>query len=227
MQDKLAQLTAKELEAAILPTLVTHFPRAFFERGKTCRPLRIGIYDEICAALPDINRQMLSRYLNNYVMSSRYLREILPGVTRVDLNGYPAGFVTEHDADSAKRRWNGLYGEGAKSRAEAKAANGADVKGEKGEIFEAAPAPTPPEQAPEPEVLSLDTGIPVSTVAAPEPAKPKLKWPKPGASGVKVEKVNGRSARKQTLDDMAAALRAKTEFQAKRNEAIEKLRGAR
>ncbi len=220
MTEKLPPFAYKEIEAEILPVLVRELPLAFKPRGQTVRPLRIGMLHDLEAVLPpEVDRKKLRWCIAYYCGSSRYLREIKAGVARVGLRGEVAGYISAADEASALRRLNG--------RIHAKPAKviGADVKGEAVE----APAPTPPpQQAPEPEALSLDTGIPVSkAVATPEPAKTKLKWPKPGTANVKVEKVNDRSARKQTLDEMAAALRAKTEFQAKRNEAIEKLRGAR
>jgi sRNA-binding protein len=79
-----------ELENELLPVLVNLFRRAFFARGKTCRPLRIGIHDDLDAALPpEIDRAKLRKYLAYYTTGSRYLREIQPGVVRVDLHGMP------------------------------------------------------------------------------------------------------------------------------------------
>jgi ProP effector len=103
-------MSFKEIEDEILPVLVLQFPRAFFPRGKSCRPLRIGIGDELEAALPDgIDRKKLRNYLGFYTKLTRYLRELTPGATRIDLNGAPAGTVSEEEALNARRiledRW--------------------------------------------------------------------------------------------------------------------------
>jgi ProP effector len=100
----------EQLEAELLPVLVKLFPRAFFARGKSCRPLRVGIFDDLDAALPpEIDRAKLRRYLNYYTTGSRYLREVQSGVVRVDLHGMPAGYVSEAEAAHAKERWDRIY----------------------------------------------------------------------------------------------------------------------
>jgi ProP effector len=96
-------LNLKELEDEILPVLILNFPRAFFARGKSCRPLRCGVYDDLDGALPpEVDRKKLRSYLAAYTRFNRYLRELVPGATRIGLNGEPAGVVSEQEAAQAR-----------------------------------------------------------------------------------------------------------------------------
>jgi sRNA-binding protein len=99
------------LELEMLPILTKAFPRAFFARGKTCKPLRCGIFDDLDAALPaEINRDKLKQYLRLYTSASRYLREIVAGSARITLNGEVAGSVSEQEAQQAQEKWQRIYG---------------------------------------------------------------------------------------------------------------------
>ena len=43
----MAHLKMQGLEAEMLPVFVKSFPRAFFPSGLGCRPLRIGIFEDL------------------------------------------------------------------------------------------------------------------------------------------------------------------------------------
>jgi hypothetical protein len=93
------------LEDEMLPVLVKNFPKAFFTHGRNRPPLRVGIFEDLDAALPpEIDRTMLKQYLGIYTKQPGYLRELTQGAARIDLNGNPAGRVSEREAASAKSR---------------------------------------------------------------------------------------------------------------------------
>lgn len=99
------------LEDEMLPVLVRAFPKAFFPRGQNCMPLRVGIFEALDAALPpEIDRSRLKLYLGIYTKQPRYLRELIKGATRIDLNGKPAGRVSAKEAASAAARLQKLQG---------------------------------------------------------------------------------------------------------------------
>ncbi len=109
-EDIMASLGAGGLEAEMLPVLVKTFPKAFFAHGRNRRPLRVGIFEELNAALPpEIDRQRLRLYLGIYTRQPSYLRELTPGAIRIDLSGYPAGGVSAKEAASAATRLQKLH----------------------------------------------------------------------------------------------------------------------
>jgi ProQ/FINO family len=106
-------LMLEGLEAEILHILITTFPRAFFPSGRNCRPLRIGIFEDLDAVLPpEIDRARLKLYLGHYTGQPSYLRELKPGAIRIGLDGRAAGRVNLKDAASAATRLQKLPGPG-------------------------------------------------------------------------------------------------------------------
>ena len=107
----MAHLKMQGLEAEMLPVFVKSFPRAFFPSGLGCRPLRIGIFEDLDAALPlEIDRARLKAYLGLYTGQPGYLRELKPGAIRIGLNGRAAGRVSPKEAASAAARLQKLHG---------------------------------------------------------------------------------------------------------------------
>jgi sRNA-binding protein len=94
----MAHLKMEGLEAGILPVLVKCFPRAFFPSGRVCRPLRIGIFEDLNAVLPlEIDRAELKACLGLYTGQPGYLRELKPGAIRIGLNGRATGRVSPRE----------------------------------------------------------------------------------------------------------------------------------
>ena len=98
---------------ATLELLAARWPAAFAVHQARRRPLAIGIHRDILAALDGaVTPDELSRALRFYTGNRVYLRRIAAGVTRVDLNGAPAGVITEKEAAYARaierRRLNRL-----------------------------------------------------------------------------------------------------------------------
>jgi hypothetical protein len=95
----------KRLEAELLPILVKTFPRAFFPSGRGCRPLRVGIFEDLDAVLPaNIDRARLKASLGIYTGQPSYLRELKTDAIRIGLNGRAAGRVSPQEASSAAER---------------------------------------------------------------------------------------------------------------------------
>ena len=80
------------------------FPACFISAGEA-RPLKIGIFQDLAARLADdtrVSKTLLRSGLRQYTSSWRYLHGLRPGVLRVDLDGNPAGELTEEHVTHAK-----------------------------------------------------------------------------------------------------------------------------
>ena len=80
------------------------FPACFIAAGEA-RPLKIGIFQDLAARLADdtrVSKTLLRSALRQYTSSWRYLHGLRPGVLRVDLDGNPAGELTEEHVTHAK-----------------------------------------------------------------------------------------------------------------------------
>lgn len=62
---------------------------------RDCKPLAIGIDKQLLAKLPDLNRKALRMALGIHTNSLRYLKCMAKATERFDLEGNPAGEVTE------------------------------------------------------------------------------------------------------------------------------------
>jgi ProP effector len=87
----------------LIGILAERFPAAFAIKPSHRRPLKLGIHNDILAQLSDtIAPRDLSIALRIYVGNIGYLKALVPGADRVDLNGVPAGTVTAEHAAIAK-----------------------------------------------------------------------------------------------------------------------------
>ena len=78
--------------------LAESFPLCFnWERPQ---PLKINIHQDLMAAGHD--RQAVRRALGRYCQADRYRRALQAGAPRIDLQGQPAGVVTEKEAAHAR-----------------------------------------------------------------------------------------------------------------------------
>src|SRR5215831_8473931 len=88
---------------AVISLLAEKWPSCFsiIESGR--RPLKLGIRDDVLAALDGaISAGKVSAALRWYVSSPEYQRRLLHGACRVDLNGRPAGTVSHEDEAHAR-----------------------------------------------------------------------------------------------------------------------------
>ena len=118
--------------------LATRYPRAFaLEKYRPHRPLKVGVADDILACCPDLNRRRLGAALAVYTRRVMYLRGLVAGAARVDLDGNPAGEVTARDAEYAAAKLARIL---ASREAAAVAAKG----GERVKPAAVPPSPAPP-----------------------------------------------------------------------------------
>jgi ProP effector len=90
--------------AATRNLLTETFPLAFMPKGTEKRPLKVGIYADVRAALPELSGKDVRIALADYTEGPTYLRNVIAGAVRVGLNGEPAGAVTEEQAAHAAGR---------------------------------------------------------------------------------------------------------------------------
>jgi ProP effector len=91
---------------AALAVLAGRFPQTFTpEKFKPHRPLKVGIADDIRGRYPElIDPHVLIAALSFYVRRVAYMRSVVAGAARIDLDGNPAGEVSPSEAEHAAAR---------------------------------------------------------------------------------------------------------------------------
>ena len=86
----------QRVAAAVIELLAERWPACFFVYEQHRRPLKIGIRDDILAALDEIavSKRGLRRAMRSYVGNEVYCSRLVVGAVRIDLDGQPAGIVT-------------------------------------------------------------------------------------------------------------------------------------
>jgi ProP effector len=88
---------------AVINLLCDQFPEAFSRPNP--RPLKLGVHAEALAALGEaVTLADLRSALRAYTSRRRYLQSLLAGASRIDLQGNPAGVVTDDDQRDAQLR---------------------------------------------------------------------------------------------------------------------------
>ena len=101
-------MNKQRLAAALdlIGVLAERFPACFAVNPSYRRPLKLGIHVDILAQLNDATAPRdLSAALRIYVSNSKYLKALVAGADRVDLNGVPAGTVTAEHAAVARAQY--------------------------------------------------------------------------------------------------------------------------
>jgi len=94
-------VTKQDIDIALVH-LAKKFPQTFvLEKHRPHWPLKVGIAAEIRARCPAVGRRVLSVALSAYARRVMYLKGLVAGAARVDLDGNPAGEVTARDAEYA------------------------------------------------------------------------------------------------------------------------------
>jgi sRNA-binding protein len=89
----------------LIALLAERFPNAFVVYGPRRKPLKVGIYKDLLAALDGaVTPAELSIALAFYVGNVGYLRSMRVGAWRVDLDGKPMAAVTPEDQKHATAR---------------------------------------------------------------------------------------------------------------------------
>jgi ProP effector len=93
--------TKHDIDAA-LARLAEAFPQTFVvEKYRPHWPLKVGIASAISARCPALEWRVLKMALTAYTGRVMYLRGLVAGAARVDLDGKAAGEVTVRDAEYA------------------------------------------------------------------------------------------------------------------------------
>jgi ProP effector len=93
--------TKQDIDAA-LARLAEAFPQTFvLEKYRPHWPLKVGIAAAIPARCPELEWRVLKMALTAYTGRVMYLRSLVAGTARLDLDGNPAGEVTARDAEYA------------------------------------------------------------------------------------------------------------------------------
>src|SRR6476469_9942506 len=93
--------TKQDIDAA-LARLAEAFPQTFvLEKYRPHWPLKVGIASAIPARCPALEWRVLKMALTAYTGRVMYLRGLVAGAARVDLDGNPAGEVTVRGAEYA------------------------------------------------------------------------------------------------------------------------------
>jgi ProP effector len=108
------ELNAFEMAGRARSAGITATRRALLNRWPNCfkgymrpkLPLKVGIDKDILAADPELNPEMVKIVLRIYGDHLSYHEAMIEGAARVDLNGNPAGVVTDNEARWAANRLN-------------------------------------------------------------------------------------------------------------------------
>ena len=106
-----------------LDLLYKYFPKAFIKEGN-CRPLKIGIFDDLKAAVPSYEGLSISKVraaLRLYTTRLRYLYCLKEGAARIDLEGNEVEVVSAEHAQFALDRFKEIN---SKRKVNTRAKNG-------------------------------------------------------------------------------------------------------
>ena len=148
---------------AVISLLAEKWPCCFsiIESGR--RPLKLGIRDDVLAALGGaISAGKVSAALRSYVSSPEYQRRLVHGAWRVDLNGRPAGTVSQEDEAHARAQLAAI---------EAKRAECASASSNSAPALNLAERMKQTSQAEQPNVPPA-ARLPPKSTTPPAPAKP-------------------------------------------------------
>jgi ProP effector len=107
--------------AAAIALLADAFPKCFSVYELRRRPLKVGIHQDILAALDGtITPAELRNALGVYCSNPGYLSHMLKGAWRLDLDGEPAGGVTAAEEADAKTKLISLRAKQKNRTAQAK-----------------------------------------------------------------------------------------------------------
>ncbi len=118
--------TKQDIDAA-LARLAEAFPQTFvLEKYRPHWPLKVGIAAAIPARCPALEWRVLKVALTAYTGRVMYLKGLVEGAPRLDLDGNPAGEVTVRDAEYAAAKLAKILASREAAAVEAKGAARAD-----------------------------------------------------------------------------------------------------
>lgn len=85
--------------------LTEQFPKAFPADARQCRPLKIGIGDDLARELPEEDHRYIGTILGHHTHRPSYLKAMLNHQERIDLQSNLAGEVTDTAREIATRQY--------------------------------------------------------------------------------------------------------------------------
>ena len=95
---------------------------------RDCKPLALRIDASICERMPEVDRKSLRSALRMYTASTRYLKAVERSQQRFDLDGQPAGDVTEEQRTHASATLKDRFAAVAKQQKEKREAEAAEKR---------------------------------------------------------------------------------------------------
>lgn len=94
-------------------------------------PLAIGIDKQLFAALPELSRKSVRLAMRSHTMTTRYLKEMEKATQRLNLDGTPAGEVTDENRQHATEQLKERFKKQAEQRKATEAAAKAEAQKQK------------------------------------------------------------------------------------------------
>lgn len=99
-----------------------------FDVFRNFSPLAIGIDKQLFAALPELSKKSIRLAMRSHTISTRYLKEMEKGTQRLNLDGTPAGEVTDENRQHAAEQLRERFKKQAEQRKAAEAAAKAEER---------------------------------------------------------------------------------------------------
>ena len=91
------QLLERKNNLKILKYLRKKYPKTFFHWGRSCQPLKIGIFNEVLEQSPEIPKRELHQFFRAYCHRSSYRSALATKKYRIDLSGRKSGLITDDE----------------------------------------------------------------------------------------------------------------------------------
>lgn len=107
--------------------LLKRFPEAFKPFGEPKTPFKVGIFEDVQAAAPELDPALVHDAIRDYASGRTYHQAAQePGAVRIDLEGLPAGEVSPEQAGFHARHFERISARNAKRKA-ARASTGSEA----------------------------------------------------------------------------------------------------
>src|SRR5574343_403084 len=113
-------------EKAVHPRALLKDLQTRFDVFRNFNPLAIGMDKQVFAQMPEVSKKSLRLAMRSHTISTRYLKEMEKGTVRLNLDGTPAGEVTDENRQHASEQLRERF----KKQAEQRKAAAAEAKAE-------------------------------------------------------------------------------------------------
>lgn len=94
-------MTAQSASRPVRGNALLEQLHAEFPVFRDCKPLAIGIHKQLMERRPDLDKNKVRAALHGHTASGRYLKALVEGAPRLDLDGQPSGAVTAEQQEVA------------------------------------------------------------------------------------------------------------------------------